>query len=174
MELPYIVLAYDSDTDKVSKIRQIFPYLKPAGCTPEGLAFEAIMDKFIIGKQSNEQDHYFVNLSDGEPCYALKSKANKYKKDFDYQGEAASEHTRRQIEKMRKLGTKILSYFISSESACLGRVGYIAGLVGQNQPYNNTLMDQFKIMYGRDSVFIDVTNVIQIAKTINGLFLYKE
>lgn len=36
-ELPYIVLAYDSRTDKISKIRQLFPYLSANGATPEGL-----------------------------------------------------------------------------------------------------------------------------------------
>jgi hypothetical protein len=175
VELPYIILAYDSETDKIAKVRQIFPYLKPAGCTPEGLAFEAIMNKFIIGKKTDEQDHYFVNLSDGEPCYLLHTGQNRYgAASFDYQGNAAAEHTRRQVEKMRKQGVRILSYFISSETVSYGRWGYVAGLSGQSQPYNKTLSDQFITMYGKDGKNIDVTNVMQIAKTINALFLAKE
>ena len=174
MELPYIILAYDSEVDKIAKVRQIFPYLKPAGCTPEGLAFEAIMHKFIIGKKTDEQDHYFVNLSDGEPCYMLSGNRNKYSINFDYQGNAAAEHTRRQVEKMRHQGVKVLSYFISSEVVSYGRWGYIQGMAGQTQPYNKTLSDQFVTMYGKDGKNIDVTNVMQIAKTINSLFLAKE
>ena len=37
-ELPYVVLAYDSEQDKISKVRNLFPYLRANGCTPEGLA----------------------------------------------------------------------------------------------------------------------------------------
>ena len=44
--LPYVVLAYDSKVDKFNKVRTLFPYLVPNGCTPEGLAFGATMSLF--------------------------------------------------------------------------------------------------------------------------------
>jgi hypothetical protein len=104
----------------------------------------------------------------------LSGNRNKYSISFDYQGNAAAEHTRRQVEKMRHQGVKVLSYFISSEVVSYGRWGYIQGMAGQTQPYNKTLSDQFVTMYGKDGKNIDVTNVMQIAKTINSLFLAKE
>jgi hypothetical protein len=153
--LPYVVMAYDSEIDKISKIRQIFPYLSPRGATPEGLIFEAIMDKFIIGKNVGESEKYFLNISDGEPYYCHKG----YKKtrgSFSYNGDIAAGHTRRQIEKMRKNNITILSYFIKS-----------------NDDFNNVSPSNklFKIMYGKDARFLDVCNINEIARTINSLFL---
>ena len=40
---PLMLIAYDSRTDKISKIRNLFHLLRPSGTTPEGLCFEAIM-----------------------------------------------------------------------------------------------------------------------------------
>lgn len=174
VELPYIVLAYDSNKDKISKVRQIFPYLKPHGCTPEGLAFESTMDKFIIGKKTDGQDHYFLNISDGEPCYKIEAGVNKYKMGFLYNGESAVLHTKRQIEKIRLAGVNVLSYFIKSGIE-LGNPIYNPFSPGGNKIlYPETLGDQFYKMYGKSAKFIDVTNVFDIAKTINGLFLSYE
>jgi len=168
-ELPYVVLAYDSEHDKISKVRQLFPFLTPYGCTPEGLAFEAIMDNFIVGKKTDEQDHYFLNISDGEPYYMLRPTNDKYKSPFDYSDDVAVRHTKRQIEKIRSQGVKVLSYFIrSNDISFLG--------LPMNVPMSHTddLRHQFEIMYGKDAQFIDVTSVFEIAKTINRLFLYGE
>src|ERR1051326_7932687 len=71
--LPYVVMAYDSKKDKFSKVKNLFPYLKPNGCTPEGLAFEAIM-KLFENACPEEENRYFLNLSDGEPFYTLQIK----------------------------------------------------------------------------------------------------
>jgi hypothetical protein len=174
-ELPYIVLAYDSDTDKISKVKNLFPYLEACGCTPEGLAFEAIMEKFIVGKKSDGQDHYFLNLSDGEPYYHLSSATNKYGTSFSYNGEAAVQHTRKQVEKIRATGVNVLSYFISSESVVAGKWGYNpSNIAGPQIEYHGTLGGQFQKMYGKDAKFIQVNSVTDLAKTINQLFLDKE
>lgn len=173
-ELPYVVLAYDSEKDKISKVRQIFPYLKPNGCTPEGLAFEAIMDKFIVGKKTDEQDHYFLNLSDGEPYYNLNASNNRYGTSFSYNGEPASLHTKRQVEKMKAAGVNVLSYFIGSDSVVNG-FGYNSYSPGGKQiPYAKTLDRQFHKMYGKDAKYIDVTSVTEIARSINQMFLDRE
>ena len=178
IELPYIVLAYDSTKDKIQKIRNIFPFLRAYGCTPEGLAFEAVMDEFIIGKKSDGQDNYFLNISDGEPFYELRETTNKYRSSFSYQGETAALHTKRQVDKIRASGVKVLSYFIKSDESLL-RLNYgvfvpIIQAVPMTQDYGSTLKAQFHKMYGKDSQFIDVMNVMDIAKTMNRLFLLKE
>jgi len=163
--LPYIVIIYDSEVDKPSKIRQIFPFLKAGGATPEGLAFEAIMTDCVINKRSNGEDHYFVNISDGEPCYCFYDRGGG--KGFSYGGEEAVKHTKRQVNIMRSHGIKILSYFIESDYKSVNAFGGFLGMATQ------TTEKQFRSMYGKDASMIDVTQVGQIAKTMNGLFLKK-
>lgn len=173
-DLPYIVLAYDSTVDKISKVRLLFPFFRANGATPEGLAFEAIAEEFIIGRKTTEQDRYFLNISDGEPAYHLNAKTNKYGVTFNYIGEVGALHTKQQVDKIRARGVKILSYFISDGteySSWLGGVSF-------NQQTTKklpklTLKEQFQLMYGKDAQFIDVQNVTDIARTVNKLFLTK-
>jgi len=144
IEMPYVVIAYDSKVDKLSKITQLFPYINPNGTTPEGLAFESILD--MIPSTSPTLDSYFINISDGEP----------YFKNGQYSGRVGGAHTAKQVEHIRNCGVYITSYFIESER---GRS-------------NNR--DIFKMMYGKDSNFIDLNNISEIANTLNKKFLQKK
>ena len=56
---------------------------------------------------------------------------------------------------MRNKGIKVLSYFIGSSYD------------------SNRIMGDFKAMYGRDSQFVNVTSVMEVAKTMNNKFLEK-
>jgi len=143
-EIPYVVIAYDSRKDKFSKITQLFPLLYPNGSTPEGLAFQAIMDH--IPHSNYEMDSYFVNLSDGEPAF-----------NPGYFGEIAARHTRKQVSKMSENGVEVISYYLENDR--------------MQSPVNSKL---FKMMYGKDAQFIDVKNVVKIAHTLNSKFLSKE
>ncbi len=145
-EIPYVLIAYDSRKDKFSKITHLFPMLYPYGSTPEGLAFQSILDK--IPGSTSDLDSYFVNLSDGEPAFAL-----------GYFGEIANLHTRRQINKIRDTGVDVLSYFLESAESTGRTIANSAG---------------FKVMYGRDANFIDVENVTEVAYTMNKKFLLRE
>lgn len=147
-ESPYIVIAYDSRKDKFSKITQLFPMLHPNGSTPEGLAFQAIMDH--IPASTHEVDSYFVNLSDGEPAFNIGSHYT------SYMGDIGSRHTRKQVMKMVENGVEVISYYIE------------CGSVRADMNMKN-----FKTMYGKDAQFIDVQNIIQIAHTLNKKFLSK-
>lgn len=100
-EVPYVVIAYDSRKDKFSKITSLFPMLFPNGSTPEGLAFQAILDK--IPESTYETDSYFVNLSDGEPAF-----------NPGYFHEIASRHTRKQVNKMTEKGVEVISYYVEN------------------------------------------------------------
>ena len=145
---PYIVMAYDSRTDKFSKVKQMFPTLNAGGTTPEGLCFEAIMKNFLSA--NNDMDSYFLNISDGEPYFGTSS--------FYYSGDVAFEHTRKMVKQIESMGIKTLSYYVEDSYG-----------------YNNSdePSEGFKKMYGKGAKRIDVTNVSQITKTINGLFLQK-
>jgi hypothetical protein len=145
--LPYIVMAYDSRVDKFSKVKKVFPYLKTGGTTPEGLCFEAIMDQFI--SKNGMVDSYFLNISDGEPYFTGQN--------FSYSGTSAENHTKKMVKMIEAKGINTLSYFVSENDT----------------PYGDD-MESFKNMYGRGASFIDVTNVGQIVKTINKLFLKKD
>lgn len=141
--LPYIVMAYDSRIDKFSKVKKMFGGLCPGGTTPEGLCFEAIMKNFL--PSNTDMDSYFLNLSDGEPYF--------HGRNFYYSGTEAAEHTKKMVKMLEGMGIKTLSYFIKSQ--------YDSG------------SDLFKRMYGSGAQDIDVTNVTQISKTMNKLFLTK-
>lgn len=141
---PYVVIAYDSRVDKISKVKALFPGLNAGGTTPEGLCYEAIMK--LLVPSNNDMDSYFLNISDGEPFF----NCNK----FEYQGGPAYKHTQKMVKQIEGMGIKTLSYFVEEGSS--GRVS-----------------NGFKTMYGKGAECIDVTNVSQITKTMNSLFLSK-
>jgi len=143
---PYIVMAYDSKIDKFSKIKQMFPTLHSTGTTPEGLCFEAIMKNFL--GSTNDMDSYFLNISDGEPYFG--------NNELYYSGDMAFEHTKKMVKQIESMGIKTLSYYVEQWT----RDG--------DEPSAG-----FKKMYGKGAKLIDVTNVSQITKTMNQLFLTK-
>jgi len=144
-DVPLIMVVFDSRTDKLIKVRNLFPALDVDGTTPEGLCFEAIEKDLIPG--NNNQDSYFVNYSDGQPYYG--------NKEINYSGESAERHTAKMVNNMRARGINVLSYFI-----------------GGNYDYDSDNRS-FKNMYGNDASFINATNMMEVAKTMNKKFLEK-
>ena len=148
---PYVVIGYDSSVDKIGKIKSLFPYLYPNGATPEGLSFEAIMKH--LPKTSIDTDYYFLNFSDGEPAMNYTTNNGVA---VNYSQESAALHTKKQVAKIAHEGYAVLSYFIKSE--------------GINNPKS---IDLFKKMYGKNASFINPSNLLQVAKTMNRMFLEK-
>jgi hypothetical protein len=143
VDVPLIMVCYDSRTDKLSKVKSLFSALDVDGTTPEGLCFEAIMKDLIPG--NNNQDSYFVNYSDGQPVY--------HNKEISYQGTSAQNHTRKMVGEMRNMGLKVMSYYIGGDYSC------------------ESDMRAFKSMYGNDASFINATNMMEVSKTMNKKFL---
>ena len=143
--VPMIMVAYDSRTDKLQKVKSLFPALDVSGTTPEGLCFEAI-EKDLIPGNSN-QDSYFINFSDGQPYYD--------NSEIYYSGERAQRHTKKMCDNMRAKGISVLSYFISDYEM-------------SDDSYD---AKAFKSMYGKDAEFITPTNMMAVAKTMNKKFL---
>jgi len=141
-EMPFVAIVYDSRVDDINKIIRLFPMLTTCGGTPEGICFSAISD--LILESSKNLNSYFLNLSDGMPMYG------------NYRGPFAIKHTKSEVNKMRKKGIKILSYFIKTRSK-----------------YINFIKGDFEEMYGKDAADVDSENLIEIAKTLNKLFLSK-
>ena len=149
---PIVVIVYNSKKDKLTKIKTLWKALQPGGVTPESLCYEAIMKKWLQG--SNGEDNYFINYSDGAPWFSTGGR--RYASyDVYYAGDPAVDHTRRMVKMMKNNGIKIMSYFISD--------GY------RSENDENT----FKRMYGKDASFIDCTNMMSVAKTMNDKFLQK-
>ena len=156
---PYIIFAYDSAKDKFSKISNLFKYIEPNGFTPEGLLFEIVTK--ICQEKLTDQNCYFLNFSDGEPCLPYEAEDGKI---CHYTGEKATLHTRKQVNSIKDKGYRVLSYFIQSNGTRHDR----QVLLENRLAYKN-----FKTMYGKDASFIDVKNVNAVANTINELFLKK-
>ncbi len=155
--LPYVVLAYDSSTDKFDKVKRLFKHLNPHGNTPEGLVFEATMSE-IINKNVDEI-YYFLTISDGQPAFSYWTVDDCGKQiSISYDMISGAKHTRSQFKKIKDSGVKCNAYFIKSDYMRDGSASEIC----------------FKEMYGSDARFIDVNNVIAIAKTMNDLFLEKK
>jgi hypothetical protein len=149
---PIVVIIYNSKKDKLTKIKTLWKALQPGGVTPESLCYEAIMKKWLQG--SSGEDNYFINYSDGAPWFSTgRRRYSSY--DVYYAGDRAIDHTRRMVKMMKNNGIKIMSYFISE--------GY------RSENDENT----FKRMYGKDASFIDCTNMMNVAKTMNQKFLQK-
>ena len=142
---PCILLAYDSRVDKFDKVRRLFPHIGVAGTTPEGLCFEAVMDEIV--PTTNDRDSYFLNFSDGMPMFS--------NGDLYYYNDEAINHTKKMVNEIRSRGIKVLSYFI-----------------GDKYDREST-NDDFKMMYGSDAEFVDVTSVMSVSKTMNKKFLEK-
>ena len=74
-----------------------------------------------------------------------------------YQGDDARKHTRDMVNKMRKMGIKVLSYFINDR--------YYGD--------DSSAINAFKEMYGSDAEEIDILSIPAVARTMNNLFLEK-
>jgi hypothetical protein len=151
--MPWIGIIYDSRKDSIKKFINIISKIGPNNTTPEGLCFEAIHKQLI--PVSNEMDSYFLNFSDGCPSFEV----HRSESSINYHGEVAAKHTASQIKKMKDMGINVLSYYISD---------YTTKRI--------ELSDDWKIFtmcYGDSSKYINVENMLEVAKTINDMFLKK-
>ena len=140
---PLLAIIYDSNVNKISHIRKYWTHIQASGTTPEGLCFEALSRQIITDAAG--RDSFFLNYSDGMPYFG----DNK----MYYSGDTAVKHTRDEVEKMRKAGISILSFFITE--------GYEREGTGSD----------FRRMYGKDASMIDPTAVVGLAKELNKKFL---
>jgi hypothetical protein len=151
--LPYIAVVYDSRKNNFKTFCKYMSILRANNTTPEGLCFEAIQKQLI--PSNNDSDSYFLNFSDGEPCYSISNGGD----DIYYRGEAAAKHTKKQIKKMQDAGINTLSYFISE---------YSDERIKQTSSWRI-----FEQCYGKGAKSVNVENMFEVAKTMNELFLQK-
>ena len=80
------------------------------------------------------------------PCYS--------NNEIYYHGDAAVEHTSKQVKKILKSGVNVLSYYLSHWESSFG----------------SRTDGNFKKMYGKSAQTISVTNMIPLAKSLNKMF----
>ena len=141
---PLVLIGYDSKVNKLNHIKSLWTGIGTCGTTPESLCYEAMMDNYL--ESVSGDDNYFINFSDGQPYFG--------NDEVRYVGSQAERHCKKQVKIMKNRGIKILSYFVSE-------YGY------------DRDQQSFKNMYGKDASFIKPTNMMEVAKTMNSMFLQK-
>jgi|TARA_R110001592_G_scaffold83874_1_gene248399 uncharacterized protein with von Willebrand factor type A (vWA) domain len=143
---PIVIICYDSSKDKITKITKLWKYINAGGTTPESLCYEALMKKWLGGV--NGDDNYFINYSDGQPWFS--------NGEIYYHGVSAEKHAQKMVKMMKNNGIKISSYFISEDNYQI-----------------DSDRSSFNRMYGNDASFINPTNMMEVAKSMNSKFLEK-
>ena len=141
---PLVLIGYDSKINKLNHIKSLWTGIGCCGTTPESLCYEAMMDNYL--ESVTGDDNYFINFSDGQPYFG--------NDEVRYCGHEAERHCKKQVKIMKNRGIKILSYFVADYAYDRER-------------------DSFKNMYGNDASFIKPTNMMEVAKTMNAMFLQK-
>jgi hypothetical protein len=141
---PLMWIVFDSRKEKIAAAKYKLYAVQPAGSTPEGLCYQAVMTEIV--KASQGKDSYFINVCDGEPGFSGTG--------LSYNGHYAITHTANQVQKMRNEGIKVLSYFVAHD---IYTSGYSKG--------------RHSDMYGKDAMVIDLNNLTQLSKSLNQLFV---
>ncbi len=146
-QIPLLILAFNSKKNNLKDLKRL-QYCKPTGLTPEGMCLTALNE--YIPNSSYYLDSYLINMSDGYPTFEYAG--------LRYRGEEAILDTTKIVNKIKKKGVKILSYFIGSNI---------------NKTKDNELIENFRTMYGKGASFINPKNINEVTKTLNNLFLEK-
>lgn len=138
--------AYDSKRDKIKHLEDVVFVLRPDNCTVDSLITAYQLKKNLITPGSTEVKSYFLNFSDGGPGANVGS--------IHYGGYEAHNHIAKCRRDIEGMGVTVLSYFIGRDSEH-----------GKKQ---------FTEDWGvRNAAFIDVTEVLPLAKSLNNMFLSK-
>lgn len=112
------LIAYDSKTDKIGKIKRLFKHLDTFGMTPEGVAFRSIEKQLLV--DGNGCEKVFINYSDGYPTY------------MGYYATDPKTFTKQSINRFREAGISILSYFITTGYGSIEPFKYMYGQDAEN------------------------------------------
>jgi len=147
----YNLIIYDSKVNDINHIRKWWHRLYASGNTPEGFVFDALMNRIL--KDANGTDAYFINVSDGMPSCGVTNWSGAYPQETDYSGWDALEHTRQQVDKLVKNNITVISYYVSDRPA--------------------TSNVNFEKMYGKYAHYIQITDMVKLASTLNKRFIQR-
>ena len=138
-----LAYAFNSKHHNINQLKRL-KYIYPQGQTPEGICLEEVRKH--LPRNSYNQDVYLLNISDGMPNVG----------GYYYDDTSVSrliDYTRDTVNKIKKDGVNVLSYFISDS---------------KNLPESPK---DFQKMYGKHAAFISEDNINEVSKTINKLLL---
>ena len=150
-----LVNAYNSKKHKIDHMAKVALLLTPRAATVDSLCIRYQLNKKRITPGSSEVKSYFINFSDGAPgCMIATSTGN-----FTYAGPGAHKHIERCRRDMEAMNINILSYFIGTSTS---------------PKYTSKTVQQFKEDWGNSNAsFINVTEIVPLAKSLNQMFLSK-
>jgi len=141
-KIPLTVIIYDSKKHSLNDMKLIFPHLSFSSTTPEGLCFSSI--KTHILNDSKNRKSFFINISDGAPCFGNISDLK-----LIY-------FTKNMVSLFENSNISILSYFLTSAKS------------------NNSEFETFKYMYRQQNSFSIIENSLNvIVNTINKKLIEK-
>jgi len=146
------VIIYDSKKDNINKVKSTFRRVFVAGCTPEAIVFNGLLNKGYYLPSTQELNSYFLNFSDGAPTDDC-DEMYKYEVEGEY---PRNSYNKAIINKIRELGIEVISYFIDNY-----------------YDENSGSYQTFKFIYGKDARLINHENLSELAKTMNDKFLAK-
>lgn len=147
--VPMVCVLYDSRKDTFNQFVRKLNLVEPHASTPESLCFRATMD--LILENATTHQVYFINFSDGEPSFVLKeSRSGAY---IRYADNLAVTHTRHMMQILKENNITVLSYFLWDKR--------------YKPEKKEQLRLMFKKMYGDEALFIDVTQVTELLRTLN-------
>ena len=79
---------------------------------------------------------------------------------MSYQGSGAAKHTRKMMKSIESMGIKVISYYVTDSNY-------------EVDEYSSSSAKIFKECYGPAASYINVTNVNEVARTMNRLFTSK-
>lgn len=141
------ITIYDSRVNNMNHFAKWIHIFRPSGATPESLAYE-LDYKYISGLNTNNNNAYFITITDGEPAYGT------------YNGQVAITHARKWINNIKQSGYNVLAYFIGEDR------GY----------YNDNTQHQqvFTRCYGANGTTVQVNSMHRIAQTVSNLLVNEE
>jgi hypothetical protein len=138
--------AYDSKRDKIKHLEDAVFVLRPDNCTVDSLITAYQLKKHLITPGSSEVKSYFLNFSDGAPGANVGT--------LHYGGIEAHNHIAKCRRDIEAMGVTVMSYFIGRDS----------------DNGKKRFMEDWGV---RNASFIDVTEVLPLAKSLNQMFLSK-
>jgi uncharacterized protein with von Willebrand factor type A (vWA) domain len=158
-EVPSNIVAYNSRKNKLTHLVSFFKRFSPNSMTPEGLCFEAMINKNLLTAGTSELDSYFLNISDGAPGMQ------------NYGGSGAIAHTAKQVSRLRnQLDMKVISFFIEDSRGSNDSDAYNKMLERFTSSGTGAA---FRSMYGKDASVADPNSAMGIARELNKKFLSK-
>lgn len=150
-----LVNAYNSKKHKIDHMAKVALLLTPRACTVDSLCIRYQLNKKRITPGSSEVKSYFINFSDGDPGCVIDTSTGICR----YGGRPAHKHIERCRRDMEAMNINILSYFIGTSTSPM---------------YTSKTVQQFKEDWGNSNAsFINVTEIVPLAKSLNQMFLSK-